>query len=237
MSRVRLRLLNDYELVLAGLQAMLAPYSDRITVVEVDIRDTADRNVDVTLLDTFAKGQAHRPYIDEYLADPAAGAMVVYSWNTSESLIFRSLEKGCRGYIDKTVGSEELVDALTRISDGETVVALRSARARAFRAARLGAGATSGIDAIISSSPTRSLNSSDSAAEALMWPGQELGLTLREAEIVALIATGRTNPEIAEMSFISGNTLKGHIRSAYRKMGVQRRSQAVRWGIEHGIVQ
>ena len=51
--------------------------------------------------------------------------------------------------------------------------------------------------------------------------------------MIALITQGLTNPEIAARSYITGNSLKSYIRSAYRKMGVERRSQAVLWGIKH----
>jgi DNA-binding CsgD family transcriptional regulator len=68
------------------------------------------------------------------------------------------------------------------------------------------------------------------------WPGREEGLSVREAEVVALITQGHTNPEIAASLYLSLNSLKSYIRSAYRKMGVERRSQAVRWGIEHGML-
>jgi DNA-binding NarL/FixJ family response regulator len=67
------------------------------------------------------------------------------------------------------------------------------------------------------------------------WPGKEHGLTVREAEIVALITQGLSNQEIAERSYLSINSVKTYIRTAYRKMGVERRSQAVLWGIRHGF--
>ena len=67
------------------------------------------------------------------------------------------------------------------------------------------------------------------------WPGRSAGLSPREAEVVALIARGLSNQEIAERAFLSANTIKSYIRSAYRKMGVERRSQAVLWAIAHGF--
>ena len=68
------------------------------------------------------------------------------------------------------------------------------------------------------------------------WPGQEFGLTPREAEIIALITQGITNEQIAQQCFLSINSVKTYIRSAYRKMGVERRSQAVLWGVQHGML-
>lgn len=68
------------------------------------------------------------------------------------------------------------------------------------------------------------------------WPGEEAGLTYREAEILAFITQGLSNQEIAVTAFLSVNSVKSCIRNAYRKIGVQRRSQAVRWGLQHGLV-
>ena len=71
--------------------------------------------------------------------------------------------------------------------------------------------------------------------EAGDWPGREHGLTQRQAEVVALITQGLTNQEIAERVFLSPNTVKTYVRSAYRKIGVERRSQAVLWGVANGF--
>jgi len=67
-------------------------------------------------------------------------------------------------------------------------------------------------------------------------PGLADGLTRREGEVIALIASGLSNQEIAERSHVSINSIKSYIRSAYRKMGVASRSQAVLWGVENGFV-
>ena len=69
----------------------------------------------------------------------------------------------------------------------------------------------------------------------LDWPGKPEGLSNRESEILALITQGKTNDEIARLTYLSPNTIKTYIRSAYRKIGVRSRTQAVLWGIEHGF--
>ena len=53
---------------------------------------------------------------------------------------------------------------------------------------------------------------------------------------MALIANGLTNKDIAERAFVSPNTVKTYIRSAYRKIGVERRTQAVLWALDNGFV-
>ena len=66
-------------------------------------------------------------------------------------------------------------------------------------------------------------------------PSEADMLTTRERETLALIATGRSNDEIAREMRISLNSVKSYIRSAYRKTGVQSRSQAVLWAVTHGV--
>ncbi|WP_328531292.1 response regulator transcription factor [Nocardioides sp. NBC_00368] len=65
--------------------------------------------------------------------------------------------------------------------------------------------------------------------------GTAAGLTAREIEVLMLISQGWSNQEIAERLAMSGNTLKSHVRRAYRKIKVTTRSQAVSWAIAHGL--
>lgn len=65
--------------------------------------------------------------------------------------------------------------------------------------------------------------------------GTVAGLTTREVEVLALISQGLSNQEIAAKMVLSVNTLKSHIRQAYRKIGATTRSQAVSWAITHGF--
>ena len=67
------------------------------------------------------------------------------------------------------------------------------------------------------------------------WPGRSFGLSAREAEVIALITQGLGNDEIATRMFMSVNTVKTYIRTAYRKIGVDNRTRAVLWGVDHGF--
>jgi DNA-binding NarL/FixJ family response regulator len=62
-----------------------------------------------------------------------------------------------------------------------------------------------------------------------------ISLTPRETHVVAMIAAGAANKAIAQELGLSMNTVKSHIRTAYRAMGVTSRTQAVLWAVEHGI--
>jgi DNA-binding NarL/FixJ family response regulator len=65
--------------------------------------------------------------------------------------------------------------------------------------------------------------------------GAEAGLSLREVEVLRLIAQGVTNHDIAGTLFLSINSVKTYIRSTYRKIGVANRAQAVAWALQNGF--
>ena len=69
----------------------------------------------------------------------------------------------------------------------------------------------------------------------LNWPGRTEGLSEREAEILALITQEKSNAEISQLLFLSPNSTKTYIRSAYRKIGASNRVGAVLWGVDHGF--
>jgi DNA-binding NarL/FixJ family response regulator len=65
--------------------------------------------------------------------------------------------------------------------------------------------------------------------------GEEVGLTPRESEVLRCLSLGLTNQQIADRCYLSVNSVKSYIRSAYRRIGVTSRSQAVVWCIQHGF--
>lgn len=212
---VRIALANDYQVVVKGLEQMLAPHAGQIHVVELDVGVPAGQPVDLTLYDTFSQPQVDSGEIDRVLASPLSGRVVVYTWNTHDQLILTALDKGVSGYLSKTLGAEDLVDALQRIHEGEIVV-------------DRGVRPTDGSD-------PRPGDEEDLWVANRDWPGRSAGLTVRESEVVTLITQGLSNQQIAERSHLSINSVKSYIRSAYRKMDVDSRTRAVLWGMEHGM--
>ncbi len=63
----------------------------------------------------------------------------------------------------------------------------------------------------------------------------DFGLTEREVAVLDLIAAGITNLQVAERLYLSVNSIKGYVKAGYKKIGATRRSQAVLWGVEHGL--
>jgi DNA-binding NarL/FixJ family response regulator len=74
------------------------------------------------------------------------------------------------------------------------------------------------------------------AGETLIAHGPRTPLSRREAQVMLLVCQGLTNQEVGERLFLSLNTVKSHLRSAYRKMGVTTRPQAMLWCAEHDLV-
>jgi DNA-binding NarL/FixJ family response regulator len=83
---------------------------------------------------------------------------------------------------------------------------------------------------VVSEPPKRA-----ASAPGLDWPGRREGITDRESEILALITQGKSNADVAELTYLSPNTVKSYIRSVYGKIGVASRTQAVLWGVDHGF--
>src|SRR6476659_1465822 len=85
-------------------------------------------------------------------------------------------------------------------------------------------------ETVVSAPPPRARS-----ALGLDWPGRGEGLSDRESEILALITQGKSNADVARLTYLSPNTVKSYIRTIYRKIDVGSRTQAVLWGVGHGF--
>jgi DNA-binding NarL/FixJ family response regulator len=83
---------------------------------------------------------------------------------------------------------------------------------------------------MISEAPQRARS-----AVGLDWPGRGEGLSDRESEILALITQGKSNADVARLTYLSPNTVKSYIRTISRKIDVASRTQGVLWGVAHGF--
>ena len=119
---VRLAIVNDYELVVVGVAALLEPFKDRIHIVELDSGlPVARGDVDVILYDTFGAVQGSAVDVDS-LVDGSGAKVAIYSWNLHQELVSDSLRVGAAGYLSKGMEAEELVRAIEQIHAGQTVV-------------------------------------------------------------------------------------------------------------------
>ncbi len=118
---------NDYEVVVHGVAAMLRSYTDRVEVVELDTHATVVSPVDIALYDTFAQPQGDQASVGRLVANPRVRKVVVYTWNLDPHLEQASLRIGASGYLSKRLTAGELVQALEAVHQGEVLVSSEDA--------------------------------------------------------------------------------------------------------------
>lgn len=212
---VRLVLVDDHEMVIEGLRAMLTAFSDRIEVVgqainaEQAMAVIAETGPDIVLCDVRMRGESG---LDLCLAlrerDPEC-RVVMLSVYDDEQYLYEALRVGASGYLLKSISSDDLVHQIELAHRGETVIDPGLAARAAGTAARL--------------------------QRDEFWPGARQGLTQRESEILAYMVSGLSNRGIATKLVIGDETVKSHLRSIYRKLGVSDRTGAVATALREGI--
>jgi DNA-binding NarL/FixJ family response regulator len=185
---ITVSLVNDYEVIISGLASMLAPFTDRVRVVELNIECEPRRQADVALFDTFAGRRHALSRASTMVRDGFVDHVVLYTWDATADFLNQADDAGVSGVILKSVGGERLVQAIERTVSGE----------------RMGM-----------SHVTRSPRSE-----------QTDELSNREREVLALLALGYTNRQIANELYLSVDTVKSHMRRLYAKLRVNNRTQA-----------
>jgi NarL family two-component system response regulator LiaR len=134
---IRVALVNDYEIVLEGLRALLRPHEPEIQVVEIDLRRTPRRPVDVSLLDTYGEGRDMTERVRELAADPTNGAIVVFSFSDHPAVVRTVLRSGAQGFISKAGPAARIADGIRAAARGQRVMLTgRSQRATVPEALR-----------------------------------------------------------------------------------------------------
>lgn len=121
MDPIRVAIVNDYEIVVRGLAAVVE-CDDRLSVVDVSTDDDVEANADIALYDTFGVVDPDFIAVRELLADPRIGRVAVFTWNFDHTHRRRAIEVGVSGFLSKSLSAEELAGALHRIHAGELVV-------------------------------------------------------------------------------------------------------------------
>jgi DNA-binding NarL/FixJ family response regulator len=216
---IRVLLADDQRVVREGLGTLLALLPD-IELVgtaadgEEALALVAEHDPDIVLMDLRMPrldGIEATRRLGERGGRPAVIALTTYADDAS---VLGALRAGARGYLTKDAGAEEIRAAVVAVAGGQ--VALDPAAQRQVVAAL-----------------------SEPAAAPPPPPAPELPdeLTPREAEVLALIAEGLTNSEIAERLVVTAATVKSHVNHIFAKIGARDRAQAVVYAYAHGIAQ
>src|ERR1700758_5216048 len=214
---VRLVLVDDHEMVIEGLKAMLAAFEDRVEVVgqavgaERALSVVDDLDPDIVLSDVRMQGSSGLDLCQTLRERRPDRKVVMLSVYDDEQYLFQALRVGASGYLLKSISSDELVRQLEFVQSGEIAIDLGMAARAVDTAARMQRDA--------------------------FWPGGRQGLTQRESEILSCMVNGLSNRGIANKLVIGEETVKSHLRAIYRKLGVSDRAGAVATALREGIYQ
>jgi len=212
---LRLVIIDDHQMVLDGLKAMLLPYRDQAEIVgecsdpACAVRTVTELKPDAVLLDIRLRGASGLDLCRDILAAVPESRVVFLTVYDDEQYLYQALRVGAAGFLLKRIRGAELVDYVRRICDGEVLIDPTLAGRVALSAARLHSGE--------------------------FWPGAHLGLTQRESEVLSLLVAGLSNRAIAAKLVVSEETVKTHSRGIYRKLGVADRAGAVAVALREGV--
>ena len=117
---LRVAVMDDYAVIVSGVQQMLAPYADRVEVVELVSLLPVESEIDVLLYDTYTQEQVEgQP--EQVIAETPA-KVVLYTWHLGKGVVSKALAAGAVACLSKSLAADELVDALERVHRGDVVV-------------------------------------------------------------------------------------------------------------------
>ena len=196
---------------------MLLTFGDRVEVVgqaigaEQAVTVVQELQPDIVLCDVRMQGSSGLDLCLTLRERDPDRKVVMLSVYDDEQYLFQALRVGASGYLLKSISSDELVRQLEFAHRGQTAIDPSMAARAADTAARL--------------------------QRDEFWPGVRQGLTQRESEILSYVVNGLSNRGIAGKLVIGEETVKSHLRSIYRKLGVNDRTGAVATALREGIYQ
>ncbi|WP_030989173.1 response regulator transcription factor [Streptomyces sp. NRRL S-1813] len=169
------------------------------------------------------------------LREEAPGiAVLVLTTYADDASVFPALRAGAKGYLTKDAGADEIERAIRAVHEGLTWM-------DPVVQERLVATVTSGLLPQSATVPDWEASASPTATPEPAQPRRDVPaplpepLTLREVEVLALIAQGLSNAEIGERLYLGRATVKTHINRIFAKTGVRDRAQAVRYAYRTGL--
>jgi DNA-binding NarL/FixJ family response regulator len=216
---IRVLLVDDEAMIRTGLRMVLEAESDIEVVGEAGdgaqaVTAAATLRPDVVLMDVRMPRLDGLAATQQILAANPAVKVVVLTTFNEDSYVRDALRLGASGFLLKVAPPERLVDAIRVAANGDAL-----------------------IDPLVTRQVIAALayNMRDPlAADSPPALGQ---LTVREAEVLRMLARGRSNAEIAADLVVGDATVKTHVARVLMKLGLRDRVQAVIYAYEHGLVQ
>ena len=206
-------IVDDHELFRAGVRAELEGLVEiraEAGTVEAAVRAIDEHKPDVVLLDVHMPGGGGVEVIRQVARTRPAQRFLALSVSDAAEDVIAIIRAGARGYVTKSISGPELAEAVRRVRDGDAVF---SPRLAGFV-----------LDAFAGQIPAAEID-------------PELDqLTLREREVLRLIARGYLYKEIARQLSISVKTVEAHVSAVLRKLQLSNRHELSRWAVERRLV-
>ncbi len=213
MKPIKVMIVDDHEVVRLGLKAAVEPEADIDVVADTGdakaaLREAEFSRPDVVLMDVRMPGLDGIQacrMLREVLPETKVVMLTSYS---DEQAVMASIMAGASGYLLKNTRRAELLNAVRSAAAGESL---------------LDPGVTARVLARL-----RELSVKEEDREVAL-------LSEREKEVLALVAQGLTNKEIAAQLIIGENTARNHVSRILDKLDMSRRSEAAAFAVEHGL--
>jgi two-component system nitrate/nitrite response regulator NarL len=207
---IRIVVVDDHTLFRRGITALLSRVDGFDVVGEAadgfdGIKAAAQHRPDVVLLDLNMPGISGIDALHAILKEAPGTHIVMLTVSEDADDLMLALRAGAQGYLLKNIESDFLVDAVRRAADGESVMSPEMT-GKLLRQVRAGTTATT-----------------------------QPALSPREREILAFLARGASNKEIARDLDVAESTVKIHVQHILRKLELTSRVQAAVWAVEHGL--
>ncbi len=213
MSKIKVLLVDDHEIVRLGLLTLINDQSDMEVVGEAGTAADAVRAVeslrpDVILMDIRLPGEGGIEATQQITARFPESRVVILSSYADDELVVRSIRAGAVGYVLKQVGNEELLRAISAAARGE---------------------------ALLDPSTTARLLSRVREAERKAEENAFSDLSDRELDVLVQVARGKTNAEIGLVLNLSEKTVRNYISSVLEKLQLNNRIELATFAIEHHL--
>ena len=213
---VRVMLVDDHDVMRAGLRMLLQTDPELVVVAEAAdaagaVVQVREHSPDVVCMDVQMPGTDGLQATRDVLAVAPASSVLVLTTFDRDDYLFEAISAGASGFLVKNTPPERLMEAIKVIADGEALLA-PSATRRVLTHLR---------------QPT----SHPAGVQRSVPPGAEL--TPREVDVLQRVALGESNAEIGQHLFIGAETVKTHVASLLRKLQLRDRIALVVWAHHH----
>lgn len=233
---MKVLLIDDHPLILAALQAVIRGLGDDVTVVGAGSEREAraalkqDPDHDLVLLDLHLGDNDGFEFLAELRSLYPSLPIVVVSASDRASDVIRAIDAGAMGFVPKRASNDTLFEALRLVMSGGIYVPPMTLGSAPLPPRPPNDGDT--VPDIMRPHPIEDVEELTSAAERVPHPPpaaslDDLGLSRRQADVLAYLLQGMPNKIIAREMHLSVDTVKDHVAAVLRALGVSSRTQAV----------